>query len=187
MRKFYLSVLILIISAMGYPSTGFAVENATGTTSKLMHSPAHVKWQQRGSDYKMSVVEADTPNGQAIKARIKKKKQRPWEIALWFDLRDGAVPGEEIEMRFWARTAKAPKSKETAEIIAFVGRNEEPYDAILSEEIMPSDDWQLFTITGIAERDFDPGKIKAEFQLGKNKQSVEIGPVYISSKGQAQK
>ena len=158
---------------------GAAAEQSQAS-SKLMHSPSLIKWEMRGSDNKISVVEADAPGGQALNARIKKRKKRPWEIALWFDLDDSAAIGDQIELKFWARTDKAAKGMETAEIIAFVGRNEEPYDNIISEEIAPDNDWQEYTISGLSASDFSAGKLKAEFQLAKHKQIVEIGPVFVS-------
>ena len=161
-------------------TTAFPAQNPG--SSSLMHSPTLIKWEMRGSDKKIIVVDADAPGGQALSARIKKRKKRPWEIALWFDLDDGASAGDQVEISFWARTVKAAKGQETAEIIAFVGRNEEPYDNIISEEIAPDSEWQLYTINGTAGSDFSDGKLKAEFQLAKHKQIVEIGQVFVSKK-----
>jgi len=151
--------------------------------SSFLHDTTAIKWEARGNNKVMKVVEAATPSGQAISAKIKKRKKNPWDVALWVDM-DGAVKkGDQIEMRFWARTAKAPKSKDQAEFIVFVGRSEEPYDYIISEKFSPSTDWKSYTLTGTAKANYNSGKLKAEYQLGKQAQTVEFGGLYVSNLG----
>ncbi len=161
----------------------FAVSTANAQSMELLHNPNAIEWEHRGNDKKMSVVEADNPSGQAISARIKKRKDNPWDTALWFDLRDGVNKGEKVSISFWARTAKAPKSQDNAEIVVFVGRNEEPYDYVISENILLEDDWKLYTLEGVADAKFHEGRMKAEYQLAKHKQTVEFGPVFVNNMG----
>jgi len=86
-------------------------------------------------------------------------------------------------MYFWARTAKAPKSKEQAEFVVYLGRNEEPHDNIFSEEFSPTDEWKAYTLSGVAKSNFSGGKLKAEYQIGKQIQTVEFGGMYVSNLG----
>lgn len=165
---------------MAFSAPALSVHAQDGT---LLHNPVNIKWEARGNDKKLKVIEADTPSGQAISARTKKRKKRPWDIALWVDLDDGVQKGEEVEINFWARTAKAPKGKDKGEFVVFVGRNEEPHDYIISETFSPSSEWKKHTLRGVAKARFPAGKIKAEYQLGKNAQTVEFGSIYVSSLG----
>ena len=160
-----------------------ALENAL--PGKLMHNPYLADWQMKGDDKKFKVVDAATPNGQAISARVKKRKTKPWDIALWIELDDAVKKGDEIEMHFWARTAKAPKGQDDSEFVVFVGRNEEPYDNIFSEDFSPGGEWKLHTLKGTANSNYSAGEVKAEFQLAKHAQTVEFGPVYVSNLGPA--
>jgi len=104
---------------------------------KLMHNPVAIEWENRGNDKKIKVIDAATPSGQAISAKIKKRKTNPWDVALFVELEDGVKKGDAVEVHLWARTAKAAKSKDTAEVVVFLGRNEEPYDNIFAEDLMP--------------------------------------------------
>ena len=149
----------------------------------LMHNPAAIDWDQRGDDKKIKVVEAETPSGQAINARIKKRKTNAWDIALFAEIDDGVEKGDEIEIHAWIRTAKAAKGMETGETVLFVGRNEEPYDYILSENITPSTEWKLHTFKGVADADYSPGRLKVEYQLAKHAQTLEFGAFYLSNLG----
>lgn len=162
-------------------STSVASPASQGT---LIHDPAAMKWEARGSGKKFDVIEAATPSGRAISARIKKRRKQPWDIALWLEMRDGVKKGDEVEINFWARTAKAPKGYDTGSIIVFVGRNQEPFDYIISEEFFPGPEWKMHTLRGIAQTDYAAGKIKAEYQLAKRKQTVEFGSMYVKNLGQ---
>lgn len=177
--------LILTLSSALALST-MAVSPATAQSSdmELLHNPNAIKWEHRGNDKKMSVVEADNPSGQAISARIKKRKDNPWDTALWFELDDGVEKGDKVSISFWARTAKAPKSQDNAEIVVFVGRNEEPYDYVISEDLLLESEWKLYTLEGIADADFADGRMKAEYQLARHKQTIEFGPVFVNNMGQ---
>lgn len=160
-----------------------AIEDALPGT--LIHDPLDIEWESRGNDKKVKVVEAATPTGQAVSARVKKRKQKPWDIVVWFDLEDGVQSGEEVEMHFWARTAKAAKGEDTSIFTVFVGEKEEPYDNIISETFTPGEEWKLHTLKGVANKDFAADELKVEYQIGKHVQTIEFGPVYVSNLGSA--
>lgn len=176
MRKIFILPLALSCLSFGGLAPIALAQAPQGT---LLHDAASVSWEHRGNDKVMKIVEADTPSGQAISARTKKRKSKPWDIALWADMDEGVQKGDEVQMQFWARTDKTPRGKDAAEFIVFVGRNEEPHDYIISEEFSPTSEWQLYTLTGTANADYNPGKLKAEYQLGKSIQTVEFGAMYV--------
>ena len=180
MRKIILSLGVSLLAS----SIAVSPANAQSASSpQLLHNPNAIEWEHRGNDKKMSVVEAATPSGQAISARIKKRKTNPWDTALWFRLDDGVEKGEKVSISFWARTAKAPKSQENAEIVVFVGRDEEPYDNVIAEDVLLESEWKLYTVEGVSDARFPKGKMKVEYQLAKHKQTVEFGPVFVNSLG----
>jgi len=144
----YTALVIAALLAFG------TLPSSANAQSSFLHDSTALKWEARGSNKVVKVVEAATPSGQAIS-----------------------------EMRFWARTAKAPKSKDQAEFIIYVGRTEEPYDNIINEKFSPSAEWKSYTLTGTAKANFNAGKLKAEYQLGKQAQTVEFGGLYVSNLG----
>lgn len=150
----------------------------------LIHNPLDMEWEKIGNDLKTKVVDAAAlPSGQAINARMKKRQNKPWDSGLSTPISGSVKKGDEIQVYFWARTVKAQKGKDTAHITLFIGRNEEPYDNIMAEDILPSFDWKIQSITGVAKADFPEGELKAEYQLGRGSQTVEIGPIYVSTLG----
>lgn len=151
---------------------------------ELLHNPFDLEWEAKGNDIRTKVVDAEAlTSGKAISARIKKKQQRAWDSSLGVEIANPVAKGEEIQVFFWARTKKAAAGKDTANVGMFVGRNEEPYDYILSEDILPETEWKLMNVTGVADADYPAGSLKVEYQLGRAAQIVEFGPVYVSTLG----
>ena len=149
---------------------------------KLMHNPYDLQWDSRGPNQKIKVINTNgTPTGKALSAKISKKSKKPWDIIVSTEIEEGVKSGESIKVYFWARTKKARKGMDTADVVLFVGRNSEPYDYIISKDIKPGLEWQLMSATGTAKSNFKADSIKAEFQLGRAAQTVEFGPIYVTN------
>lgn len=151
---------------------------------QLLHNPFDLEWDAKGNDMRTKVVTAEAlTSGQAISAKLKKKQTKAWDSNVSVQIQDAVNKGDEIQIYFYARTAKPAAGKDTASIALFLGRNEEPYDYIVLEDIYPSSEWELQNLTGVANADYPAGTIKVEFQLGKAAQTVEFGSVYVSTLG----
>ncbi|MBC6403644.1 MAG: carbohydrate binding domain-containing protein [Hyphomonadaceae bacterium] len=152
----------------------------------LLHNPLDLEWEKRGNDLRTKIVDAEgPPSGRAVRVEVKKRQTRPWDSVIYTEIEDGVKKGETVQAYFWVRTDKAAAGRDTADIILFVGRNEEPYDYIISEDITPGEDWKLSSLSGVAGADFPSGELKVEYQLGRSKQTIEIGAVYVSTLGQS--
>jgi len=151
---------------------------------QLLHNPFDIQWDSRGNDLKTKIVDAEAlSSGQAISARLKKKQPKAWDSVLSVQIPEAVSKGEEIQVYFYVRTARPAAGRDTANISMFVGRNEEPYDSIFVEDIFPNSEWELMNATGVADADYPAGSLKVEYQLGKAAQTVEFGPVYVSTLG----
>jgi hypothetical protein len=150
----------------------------------LMHNPFDLEWDAKGNDLKTKVVKAEAmSSGQAISARLKKKQPKVWDSNVSIQIPDAINKGEGVQIFFYVRTAKPAAGLETGNISLFVGRNEEPYDYIISEDVFPADEWKLMNLTGDAGTNYPAGTLKVEYQLGNAAQTVEFGPVYVSNLG----
>ena len=180
------------IISLSFPAFAQDMEQALKTLDdalpgKLIHNPYEIQWDTKGPNKKIKIVDApELPMGKALRAKIKRKTDKPWDIVVYTDIEGAVKSGEKIEAHFYARTKTPRSGQDTATITLFIGRNEEPFDNIISEDIKPSKDWKLHTVRGIAKRDYDKGTIKAEYQLGQGTQTVEFGSIYISSLGKIQ-
>lgn len=151
---------------------------------KLIHNPLDLDWKFNGNDLRTKIVKTDAlPSGQAISAKLKKKQFKPWDSVLFVDIEGEIESGDTVQVHYWARTKKPAAGKETGNMVLFVGRNEEPYDTIISEDILPGREWKLMSSHGVAKTDFKANTIKAEYQMGRASQTIEFGPIYVSNLG----
>lgn len=159
-----------------------ALEDALPGT--LLHNPLDMGWEKRGNDIKTKIVTAAAlPAGKAISVKIKKKQPKPWDSALSVNLPGEVKKGETVQVHFWARTDRPAAGRDTGSISLFIGRNEEPYDSIIVEDIFPNTEWKLVSASAVATSNFSKDSLKAEYQMGRAKQTVEIGPIYVSTLG----
>jgi hypothetical protein len=86
--------------------------------------------------------------------------------------------GDTVEIFFWARTSKLPRKKDAGKISVALGRNVEPYDTAVVEEISPTTEWKMYRVSGVAERDFPVSESDMGFNFGFEKQTVELGPFF---------
>lgn len=150
----------------------------------LIHNPLDMEWDKRGNDIKTKVVEAEAlPSGMAISVKMKKKQPKPWDSALSVKLPGEVQKGETVKVHFWVRTDRPATGRDTGSVSLFIGRDAEPYDSILVEDIYPSTEWKLVSASAVAESSFSENSLKAEYQMGRAKQTVEVGPVYVSNLG----
>jgi len=71
-----------------------AIEDALPGT--LIHNPLAVEWESRGDDKKIKIIKAETSTGQALSARVKKRKQKPWDVLFCANQKS----------RFWERNGR---------------------------------------------------------------------------------
>lgn len=147
----------------------------------LLHNPYEANWDAGGNDIKSKIVDAaGLTSGQAISTRIKKRQDKPWESYLRLEVPQAINKGDTIQVIYYARTDKPPKGSEAARVSMYLGRNVEPYDNVFANDFEPGTTWEMKSFTGTATSDFPEGSVKLEYQLGKAKQTVEFGPVYVS-------
>ena len=147
----------------------------------LLHNPIDSQWSPGGNDLKSKVVDATgLPTGQAIQTRIKKKQKNGWDTQIALPITKEIKAGDKVRVIYFVRTVTPPKDAEAADMALFLGRKVEPYDSVIFHEFKPSTEWEQKVVEGVASADFPADSVKMEYHLGRAKQTVEIGPVYVS-------
>ena len=165
--------------ALAAPAHEVAPVSQSALPGKLLHNPMAIKWQPEGGNKSVSIVESDCgPGAQASSFRVRKKSKKPWDINMRAPFERDVAAGQTVEIFFWARTSKLPRKKETGKISVALGRNVEPYDTAVVQEIMPTSDWKMYRVTGVAERDFPISESDMGFNFGFEKQTIELGPFF---------
>lgn len=177
----------IIAAPFAMADPNFEVEPVTQSSvpGDLIHNPLAIKWEPEGGNKRVSIVESEgVPGGQAIAFQVKRKNTRkPWDIRMRAPFDASVAAGEEIEVYFWARAAKLPRGQESGKIGVVLGRNVEPHDTVVNQEIMPTADWKMYKVSGVAERDFPTDESDMGFNMGFAKQTIELGPFFAVTRG----
>ena len=147
----------------------------------LLHNPIDSQWSPGGNDLKSKVVDATgLPTGQAIQTKVKKKQKNGWDTQIALPITEEIKAGDKVRVIYFVRTVTPPKDAEAADMALFLGRKVEPYDSVIFHEFKPGTEWEQKVVEGVANADFPADSVKMEYHLGRAKQTVEIGPVYVS-------
>lgn len=168
------------------PSFEVAPVNQTALPGRLIHNPMAIKWNPEGGNKSVKIVESEgVPGNQAISFRVRRKSKKPWDIRLRAPFEKDVSANEQIEIYFWARADKLPKGRDTGKIGVSLGRDKEPYDTVVVEDILPTTDWKMYRVTGTAAADFPMSESEMGFNLGYAKQTIEFGPFFAITRGVA--
>lgn len=178
--------LALAPSAIADPQFEVAPVTQGALPGDLIHNPMAIKWNPEGGNKSVKIVESDgVPGSQAISFRVRKKSSKPWDIRMRAPFDRDIAAGDQIEVYFWARASKLPRKKDTGKIGVAIGRDVEPYDTVLNAEILPTEEWKMYRVSGVAERDFPTSESDMGFNFGFEKQTIELGPFYAIKKDSA--
>jgi len=178
--------LALAPSAIADPQFEVAPVTQGALPGDLIHNPMAIKWNPEGGNKSVKIVESDgVPGSQAISFRVRKKSSKPWDIRMRAPFDRDITAGDQIEVYFWARASKLPRKKDTGKIGVAIGRDVEPYDTVLNAEILPTEEWKMYRVSGVAERDFPTSESDMGFNFGFEKQTIELGPFYAIRKDSA--
>lgn len=175
-------LLIASFGAMADPAYEIEPVTQAGLSGTLLHNPMAIKWEPEGGNKRVSIVESEgVPGGQAIAFQVKRKNtSKPWEIRMRAPFDRDVAADDTVEVYFWARAAKLPKGRDAGKIGVVLGRNEEPYDTVINQEIMPTDAWKMYRVSGVAKRDFPTSESDMGFNFGFAKQTIELGPYFAT-------
>ena len=151
---------------------------------KLINNPYDIKWNTEGADFRQKVVKSKgVPGDMAYSVTVKKTKPNHWDTAVRIPVTQSIAKDDVVLVSFWARAAKVRKGKENGRIVANLQRNSEPYDTVLEEHMDIAKEWKLYSVAGTATRNYTANKTNMNFNLAKDKQTIEFGQFYIMNLG----
>jgi hypothetical protein len=175
----FATALLITPSVSADPAFVTEPVNQASLPGQLLHNPMAIKWNPEGPNKSVSITESEgVPGGQAISFRVRRKSNKPWDIRMRAPFERDVTAGQQVDIFFWARASKLPRKAETGKITVALGRNEEPYDTVVNADILPTSDWQMYRVFGVAERDFPVSESDMGFNFGFDKQTIELGPFF---------
>ena len=117
------------------------------------------------------VLVNDAKDDQALRVSVLKETPNVWDIGVGIEVLPGAVAeGDEVAMTLRARSVRGPGL-----ITVAIQRAVEPYEHLVSEELVLTPEWKQYTITGTSGLALGPGEVGVAVLVGYGEQTIELG------------
>ncbi len=155
--------------------------HADDLASHLIARPGVGNIEVFGPGVTYNIVPAPAlPGASAVHIDIPAPKadSHPWDSGASIITTGDIHTGDPITAVFWARSTSAK-----AAIGVRLESNQEPYDSLADAQITPGPDWKMFTLAGVAARDFPAAHFVLNLATNTMAQGLDLGPAYILDNG----
>ncbi len=167
-----LAVLAGIVTAFAFAAP---VQAQDDITKHLVNNPNVGSWQIYGSTQtNKKIKDTQVQGGNAVEASATGVGES-YASAAQVDVNQKIMKGDHIICAVWVK-AKVPA---TARLHARLQINAAPYTAVTEGDLNATDQWQLLSIEGDADQDYDKGKLVFAVHLNGAKQTVDLGPAFV--------
>lgn len=157
------------------------IEAALG--GELLNNPYTTRWNTRGNRVRGRIVESEgAPGGVAFEVNVRERFSEVWEAQVHIRVDKDIKAGETIQVVIYVRAEDPIRSLDTGNLDMQIARNAEPYDNVFSQNLRPTDEWQVVTASGVAARDFDADETRLNLNIGYGRQRLQFSTVYIIRK-----
>ncbi len=144
-------------------------------TKRLISNPNIGSWQIYGATQtNKKIKDPAVQGGNAIEASATGVGDS-YASAAQVEVNQKIVKGDHIVCAVWLKA----KSPATATLHGRLQINAAPYTAVMEGDLNATDQWQLLTVEGDADQDYDKGKLVFVVHLNGAKQTVDLGPAFV--------
>jgi hypothetical protein len=127
------------------------------------------------------IDDPNVPGGKALRVQAS-KGANSWEAAVVSQLHQPVKAGEPLVLAFWARLVSGENGTASVTLpSASVSLSSAPWTQLLGGPVTISQEWKLIELRGTADKDYAAGALNAGIQVATGKQTIDFGPVYVSS------
>ena len=106
----------------------------------------------------------------------------PYSIGINVPIIQDIKAGDHLTLMFYAKFEKPQPVVTTAKIGAQVQLAGAPYTAVFSKQFDMTTEWQLFSVSGVADKDYSKGTLNAAFHVNTGHHTVVLGLVAVIDK-----
>lgn len=156
---------------------------ADAAADLVLPPPAGV-WSLEGNELDYEIVEAPIPGGEALKLSVSSRTANGWDVfAAAYNTVD-IKAGDTIFVSLWAKSEKPPRGREHSVLPAvLLQENGGNYADFGTWSADLNEDWQRYYFHGVAPKDYKAGSFGVVIHLGRFKQKLALGPVYVLNLG----
>jgi hypothetical protein len=130
-----------------------------------------------------SVKDDSVQGGRALKVKVT-GAGNPWDVGVSVPLTKPIRAGDRIEMMFYAKIDKPAEGETSGRLGGGIQLSQAPYSSFMTKDFEITPEWKLYTLSGVADKDYPKGAVNAAFQLDTGKHVVALGIVAVFDKGQ---
>lgn len=173
------SRMAALLCCMGIVLGLCGMARADGIMDKIINDRSVAAWNAWGADAKLR-EDATVTGNHALRVTVAHKPAHSWDAAASLPTNKPVKKGDIILVAVWARAEVPAPDKDYGRISAIAMQiNGSPYTMLFSDSADIGTEWAMYYASGVAENDYDAGKIQLTVQLGAEKQTIDLGPAFI--------
>lgn len=123
--------------------------------------------------------------GKALRVQVPARSEQAWTTAVAVPINRAVHAGDNLVLAFWARLEQGDNGATTASLpYNSVQLAASPYTAVFSGGVTVTPQWQMFEVSGRANRDYAADALNVSIHLATGHQTIDIGPVFVLNMGQ---
>lgn len=122
--------------------------------------------------------DASVQGGQALRVAVPGKSATPYAVGLSAPVKKAIKKGDKLVLAFWARFDKAEAAIATIANVS-VQLSSPPYTGFFGRNVDIGPDWKLYSIEGVADRDYAAGELAIAMHLATGRQVIDLGPIFL--------
>ena len=160
-----------------------AQDGAASVAERLVNDPRVEALRPYGQPIPPVVrADKDVQFGKALRVRLKGDKEF-WRIGVTTPLLKPVRKGDLIVIAFWARASGTENGAPGR--IGRVQLEATPVIRTIFEQAFDvGPEWKMYTLKGVADRDYAPHALNAAMHLDAAKQVLDLGPLFVLNYGQ---
>jgi hypothetical protein len=122
--------------------------------------------------------------GKALRVQVPGRSEQAWTTAVSVPINRAVHNGDNLVLAFWARLEEGDNGATSASLpYNAVQLSGAPYTAVFSGGVTVTPQWQMFEVTGRANRDYAADSLNVAIHLATGHQTIDIGPVFVLNMG----
>lgn len=147
---------------------------------QLIQDPSSIAWKPAGRNKRVKIVSAfGIPGDAAIQFSVNREPKAPEDVRILAPMGADIFSGDRVSVYFWLRTASTDSEDYLGTVDVVVRRVKDSETTVIEQEIRPTANWKMYKVSSESPIDFPSKSTEFGFYLGKHRQTVEIGPVFI--------
>ncbi|MBC9034699.1 hypothetical protein IAG41_20105 [Sphingomonas sp. JC676] len=122
--------------------------------------------------------DASVQGGQALRVAVPGKGATPYAVGLSAPVKKAIRKGDKLVLAFWARFDKAEGTSVTIANVS-VQLATAPYTSFFAKGVDIGPEWKLYSVEGVADRDYAAGELAVAMHLATGKQVIDLGPIFL--------